>query len=345
MDRQKNRENLFYQSFDSKTGTMEISCKISHSVILFVERQGTELDVFFENFETPMEVLKDPSCWISLQKMEDFLSKMKNFLKLQKAESHFRKIGQNNFELQAWGVLDSVLKMLESPEEIFSQPDRFLSYFLSPHPLLETEIQEKNKVRFRLKHKLETPLVLSYLLGTLEGLPNYMGMEPVKISQMDEACFEILWSDRQQKQSLFDEQEEKRHQFHPEIVKSVIQNLQEGGGQSSLATRDQRLIHRAFEKMVAIEVKKKMALWIEKQKDFDQSLFKIKDDFYKMYDYFTRAQQIITLISPSARKASVREAMRRVDWDHVQKHFPEMVESACNSILSVQKSFHQKENS
>ena len=321
-----------------------MSCKVSYSVILFVEHQEVELDVFFENFETPMERLKDSSCWISLHEMEKFLSEMKSFLKLQKAENYFREIGRNNFELQAWGVLDSVLKMLESPEEIFSQPDRFLSYFLSPHPQLETEKQGNNKIQFRLNYKKETPFVFSYLLGTLEGLPNYMGLKSARIDKVDDSCFQILWSDKQQEQSLFDEQEKKRRQFHPEIVKSVIQGLQEGS-QAHLAVNDQQLIHRAFEKMVAIEVEKRMVHWMEKQKDFDQSLFKIKDDFYKMYDYFTRAQQIITLISPSARKSSVREAMRRVDWDHVQENFPKMVESACDSILSVQAGFNQKGNS
>ncbi len=323
---------------------VKVSCKVSYSVILFVERHEVGLDIFFENFETPMEVLKDPSCWISLHDMEEFLSELKNFLKLQEAENYFREAGCNNFELQAWGVLDSVLKMLESPEEIFFQPDRFLSYFLSPVPKLKVEMHEKNKIQFRLNHKLETPFVFSYLLGTLEGLPNYMGLELARIHQVDEFCFQILWSDERQKQSLFDEREEKRRQFHPEIVQSVIQSLQKGD-QVNLALNDQRLIHRAFEKMVAIEVEKRMAHWMEKQKNFDHSLFKIKDDFYKMYDYFTRAQQIITLISPLARKSSVHEAMRRVDWDQVQKNFPKMVESACDSILSVQETFNRKENS
>ena len=322
---------------------MQVSCKVSYSVILFVERQGVELDIFFENFETPVEVLKDPSCWISLQDMEGFLSEIGSFLKLQEVENYFREIGQSNFELQTWGVLDSVLKMLESPEEIFFQPNCFLSYFLSPGLQLKVEICDKNKVQFHLNHKLDAPFVFYYLLGALEGLPKCMGLELARTHQLEENCFQILWSGEQGEQSLFDEQEKKYRQLHPEIVQSVIQSLREGN-QVNLEANDQRLIHKAFEEMVAIEVEKRMSRWMEKRKDFDQSLFKIKDDFYRMYDYFTRAQQIITLISPSARKASVREAMRRVDWDQVQKNFPRMVESACDSILSVQENFSQKKN-
>ena len=145
-----------------------------------------------------------------------------------------------------------------------------------------------------------------------------MGLESARINRVDDSRFQILWFDKQKRQSLFDEQEEKRRQFHPEIVRSVIQNLQQGS-QTNLGVSDQQIIHKAFEKMVAVEVEKRMVQWMEKQKNCDKFLFKIKDDFYRMYDYFTRAQQIITLISPSARKASVREAMRRVDWDQVQK--------------------------
>ena len=182
---------------------MKISCKISYSVMLFIERQGTGLDLFFENFETPVEVLRDPSCWIPLGEMEGFLSEIGDFLKLQRTENYFREVGQNNFKLQGWGVLDSVLKMLETPEEIFFQPGRFLSYFISPAPQLEVEIQEKNEIQFRMSQKLEAPFVFSYLLGTLEGLPQYMGLGVARIHQVGEVCFQILWSKKPKEQSLF----------------------------------------------------------------------------------------------------------------------------------------------
>ena len=324
---------------------MKVSCKVSHSVIVFVEHQEIGLDPFFENFKTPVEFLKDPSCWIPIREMESFLSEMKGFLKLQDARGRFREMGQNNFELRTWGVLDSVLKMLESPKEIFSRPDRFLSYFLTPHLQLEIKKHKDNQVEFCLERKWEAPLVFSYLMGALEGLPKYMGLSPARIIEKEESCFQILWSGGVQEPSLFNEQEEKRRQLHPEIVHSVIQSLVENLGdrqQKGNLKNEDHIIHEAFEKMVAVEVEKRMIHWMEKKKDFHRTFVKIKDDFYKMYDYFVRAQQIIALISPSARKASVREAMRRVDWDHVQEEFPKMVENTCDSILSIKDSFNGK---
>lgn len=310
---------------------MQVSCKVSYSVIVYLERQGAQLEAYFENSGAPIELLKDPTCWLSVDEMEKFLVEVAEFQSFKNTEAMYREIGQNNFDLRAWGVLDSVLKMVESPKDIYDQPDRFLSYFLTPHPDLKIEKIADNKTLFNLASKPEADNILAYLIGAVEGLPSYMGKPTAHIAQVTSTSYQISWSDDQE--SLFDEQELKRRQFHPEIVQSVMQSLQEGTEESSAFTSE------AFEKMVAVEVEKRMEKWLSKQKEFDASLFKIKNDFYKMYDYFTRAQQIITLISPSAREASVKEAQRRVDWEHIQKEFPKMVESACDSILAMQDAF------
>lgn len=320
---------------------MQVSCKISYSVLVYLERQGVQLDPFFESFETPVEFLKDPSCWLPVEKMEEFLSEMALFLNQENAQILYREIGQNNFELRAWGVLDSVLKMVESPKDIFAQPDRFLSYFLTPPPEFTVSSEIENKLLFSFEEYPTAQFVLFYLIGAVEGLPNYMGRPPAKIEPLAETTFQITWYDDQQ--SLFDEQEKKRRQFHPEIVHSVMQNLRDH--QHALDTDSsmkgpEQIASEAFERMVSLEVEKRMGQWASQQQEIDETFFKIKNDFYKMYDYFTRAQQIITLVSPTARKASVREAMRRVDWEHIQKEFPKMVESACDSILSLKDAFH-----
>ncbi|MEM7647397.1 MAG: hypothetical protein AAF203_10840, partial [Pseudomonadota bacterium] len=164
---------------------MQVSCKVSYSVLVYVERQGAQTDAFFENFETPIEYLKDPSGWLAVDKMEEFLDALAVYLGQKEPQKFFREIGQKNFELRAWGVLDSVLKMVESPKDIISQPDRFLSYFLSPHPELAIENVEDNKVTFRLNAVPTKPLVLSYLMGAVEGLPNYMGAPPAAIEILE----------------------------------------------------------------------------------------------------------------------------------------------------------------
>ena len=309
---------------------MQVSCKVSYSILIKLELQGTQLEPFFESYQSPVEYLKDPSGWLDLSEMESFLTELSQFLSIKDPANFYREVGQKNFELRAWGVLDSVLKMVESPKDIYGQPDRFLSYFLSPLPEIAVHSPTENQVSFKFETLPAAPYTLSYLLGAIEGLPLYTGRNPARVDQVD-GDFQISWFDNQE--SLFDEQEQKRRQFHPEIVQSVMQSFQDTQEKEDPVTSE------AFEKMVSLEVERRMAAWLKGQKSFDQSFFKIKNDFYKMYDYFSRAQQIITLISPTARKASVKEAMRRVDWDHVQKEFPGMVESACDSILAMKDAF------
>ena len=315
---------------------MQVSCKVSYSVVIFLERQGVQLEPFFEGSESPFELLRDPTAKLDAEEMELFLSQVGEYLGHKNSHEFFREVGQRNFELRAWGVLDSVLKMVESPRDIFIQPDRFLSYFLTPHPELDVEKPVDNKVNIRFKAPLEDSNILAYLKGAVEGLPSYSGKSLAQMERISATDFQITWNDVQE--SLFDEQEKKRRQFHPEIVQSVMESLKVPQQVSNSAASE------AFEKMVAVEVEKRMEKWLSHQAGFDESMFKIKNDFYKMYDYFTRAQQIITLISPSARKASVKEAMRRVDWDYVQKEFPNRVESACDSILALKDLFHLEES-
>jgi hypothetical protein len=321
---------------------MQVSCKVSYSVLVYFERQGAQLDPFFETHETPIEILKDTSCWLEASKMEEFLLQLLQFLGYKENLQIFREIGQNNFELRAWGVLDSVLKMVESPKEIFTQPDRFISYFLTPPPEFAVVKQDENKITLKLEKIATAQAILHYLMGAVEGLPKYMGNPAAQIELLDQKTFQLTWYDDQQ--SLFDEQEKKHRQFHPQIVHSVIQSLkdqkQELISENSLTDTPEHMANLAFEKMVSVEVEKRMQQWLNQQKEMGEIFFKVKNDFYKMYDYFIRAQQIITLIGPTARKASVREAMRRVDWDYVQKEFPNLVEQTCDSILSLKEIMH-----
>ncbi|NQZ19040.1 MAG: HAMP domain-containing histidine kinase [Bdellovibrionales bacterium] len=308
-----------------------------------MEKQGAQLDPFFEKSDTPSEFLKDPSCWLPIEKMENFLQEIAAYTHCDDCENFFREIGHNNHELRAWGVLDSVLKMVESPLDIFSQPDRFLSYFLSPHPEVRVSQQSSHSLHFSLDSESIYPFVLSYITGAVEGLPNYMGLPTALIETVGDE-FKITWSNDQE--SLFDEEEKRRRQFHPEIVQSVMQSLQDqqqSAQQNQSVTPTQNFNPKDFEKMVSDEVERRMSKMVEDQKAIDETVFKVKNDFYKMYDYFTRAQQLITLISGTARKASVREAMRRVDWEYVQKEFPQIVESACDSILALKDQVNQFE--
>jgi len=322
------------------------SCKISYSALVFAERQGVQLESFFESQNQPVEFLKDPTAWLPVDQLENFLSDLCEHVGACDSETYIREVGQAAFELRAWGVLDSVLKMVESPKDVFGQPDRFVSYFLSPHPSVKIFENEEHHIFFAMDLNTEAfPLLASYLMGAVEGLPVYMN-QPV--AQMSPKGPGLLLEWAQEQASLLSEDDKRVRQFDPEMVQSVMESLydhqlsfekqrqEQGVGSGSVPTAG--MSSEDVEKMVRAEVEKRLQVWQDQKKSFEDTIFTIKNDFYKLYDYFTRAQQLITLISGTARKASVREAMRRVDWPYVQKEFPEMIEGTCDSILALKDS-------
>ena len=52
---------------------MYFSGKISHSVLLYLESQGADLESIFEFTELNFEFLRDPTSWLEAHLLEDFL--------------------------------------------------------------------------------------------------------------------------------------------------------------------------------------------------------------------------------------------------------------------------------
>lgn len=352
------------------------------------------MDSFLGSISEPLELLRDPSAWLPVDDLESFFDAMGGELRLGDVEGFFRKVGQENSSLKAWGVLDSVLRMLESPRDIFAQPDRLLSYFLSPHPNVQVKVLGQKEVTFSFDFNVKAyPLVTSYLMGAMEGLPQYMDYPMAQLNFSNNE-FHLNWDDGQE--PLFDENEIRKKNFKPEMVQSVLQSLQDQRLRTASAQKDrayvspggsfgsseeltkQGLVAPSFgdgpvgshslsspqssgptgasfpansfggdiasassEELtghIEEKIEERLGDLFRRQDETRHHLGQIKNDFFKLYDYFTRAQQLITLISSSARKASVREAMRRVDWALVQQQFPKIIEGTCDSLGSIEES-------
>ncbi|MBY0385968.1 hypothetical protein K2X05_12485, partial [bacterium] len=99
---------------------MLISCKVSNSVLTFLDRQGRDLSSLFQAVDVPEEFLRDPACWLEAEKMENLLKEIdQQFTDIP--DEYVLEVGRQNEQLRAWGVLDSVLKMVESPLDIYCQ--------------------------------------------------------------------------------------------------------------------------------------------------------------------------------------------------------------------------------
>lgn len=177
---------------------MYFSGKITNSVIAYVSRLGGGLEGLYELTDLPEEFLRDPSCWLDALKTERFLekihreysSKLNDFNLLENAGHHCH-------ELWSWGVLDSVLRMMPNAQDIYQQPHRFLSYFVSPAPELTQVIRENESVRFDMPWVAEEyPLASEYLRSALEALPSYLGKQRAVVRWRGHQIY-IGWSEAQ----------------------------------------------------------------------------------------------------------------------------------------------------
>jgi len=125
------------------------SCKITNSVIRHLHSQGQDLDPIIEAIDVPKEFLEDPSYWLDAAKIETFLREV-DLSFTEGTQSIITKIGHLCPTLKSWGVLDSVLRMMKEPQDMFSQPQRFLSYFISPAPPICDISRKDDSVSFTI---------------------------------------------------------------------------------------------------------------------------------------------------------------------------------------------------
>ncbi|MEN0058270.1 MAG: hypothetical protein AAGB31_05510, partial [Bdellovibrio sp.] len=202
---------------------MHFSCKISNAVLSILEEQGEDLSPLYEQSYLTMELLRDPSYWISAPDMEAFLEGILR-LPLKREENVLQRAGHEGPSLRAWGVLDSVLRMMPRPQEIFNQPEHFLSYFISPKPPIENLRKDEVSISFDLPLPAEQyPLVTTYLRAAFEALPVYVGQPPAHC-EWQGISLKLSWSSQQS--SIFTAQEDGGHQVSPELFQSLIEDLQ-----------------------------------------------------------------------------------------------------------------------
>jgi hypothetical protein len=185
-------------------------------------------------------------------------------------------------------------------------------------------------IRFQLPVLAEQyPYVTLYLTGALEGLPLYMRQSP-GVVRWHESEIEIRW--KQMQESLLPEEEMHLRQFNPQWVRTMMESLEKH--QKNI---ENRAVSSEGTGITAEELRDLQAFLRNASEKFDffmQESLAVKNDFLKLHDYFVRSQQLITFLVHSGRKTKqVDEAMRRMDWQHVQSSYDKMVEEACDRLL------------
>ncbi len=293
--------------------------------------------------------MRDPSSWVEAHQMEEFLKSAQtlygHLIPSEESLSLVEKIGQNSPKLRSWGVLDSVLKMMKTPEDIFSQPERLLSYFISPQPHLKLLEKKNGKVRFEIGiANYDYPYVAKYIEAALQSLPTFFGQDFCDV-KWDGNVIDVTWSQTQN--SLFADAEVGQV-IRPELFHSLISDLEKKQKELELRNREliekNRLLELAQEKL---EGQYREKIYSEKLSglselassiahEVNNPLTYVTSNLSRLSDYIVRAQQLVTIFVGQDRETpQVKEAMRRMDWAYIIHDFPQVVKEAHTGLQKV----------
>lgn len=333
---------------------MFFSCKISNAFINYLEDKGEDISFMYESSPLPMELLRDPSYWISAPKLENFLQAVVSQKWKFRYDDLIQEVGHSNSQLHAWGVLDSVLKMMTHPREIFHQPDKFLAYFISPEPPIENLNKNDKFISFDLPLVAEQyPIITKYLISSFEALPKYSG-QGLAQCEWHHIHLKIVWPEVSE--VLFEK--EMNPQISPMFLQNIIEDLQKN--QKDLEEKNRELM-RVNDELVLVheELNKNPHFKSKDENQFsltsnpsysqqqinigvDESLDgeanKIGHNLARLHDYMVRAQQLITILSSQAKMNSgIKEAMRRMDWNYVKSQYPMTISESMDALRKLQK--------
>lgn len=323
---------------------MLFSSKISNSILSFLEGQRSGLEQLYSSLDIPEEFLRDPSSWVEADQMESFL-KNANQLFGQTAEDGdlLEKVGQASSKLRSWGALDSVLKMMTTPEDLYSQPDRLLSYFISPPPPLS--VSEKGKGYFSFETNIanyDFPYVTKYLESALSAVPTYVGHEACEV-KWDGNIIHFRWGSEQSAFNIG-----MGENIRPELFQSLVSDLEKK--QKELESKNRELLekNRLLETTQSkLEASYREKIFSEKLSglselassiahEINNPLTYVTSNLSRLNDYIVRAQQLVTILVGQDRETpQVKEAMRRMDWAHMVHDFPQVVKEAHIGLQKV----------
>ncbi len=261
----------------------------------------------------------------------------------------FQKIGHIGPELRSWGVLDSVLRMMPKPQEILAQPQRFLSYFISPEPPVDHLVRTDSSIEFDLPVSAEIyPLVTNYLKAAFESLPLYVG-QPLAQATWQDIHLTLTWSSEQN--SMFFE--DPGHQISPELLRSVVASLENHQRELEEKNRELQAHNEQLSKSqreMAAQIADKGELQEVLQAPVhrlefiqENSIDALQQNLSKLNDYMVRAQQLITMLVAQDRlKPAVKEAMRRTDWERVKTQFPAIVQESRDILEKTQQHYEEQ---
>lgn len=311
---------------------MHFSCKITHAILTYIESEKIDYSSLFSEEDIPWEQLRNPSNWMRAPDMEAFLDR------LVQSQELLVRAGHATPQMKVWGVLDSVLRMMPRPQEIFQQPEKFLSYFISPEPPVENIARSENGIAFDIPLPAEQyPAITTYMKAAFESLPQYVGLSAGNC-RWNFMRFELEWPKVQP--TILSENEP--HQISPQLMQDVIRQLQQSSQEleeknRELQRKNEELIEMAKHSPLAVSGSVKVTT--DDFSDFDfmkKPVHQVAQNISRLHDYMVRAHQLVTLLTAGQKQSpGIKQALHRVDWEIVKEQYPKIILESLETLKKL----------
>lgn len=307
--------------------------------MLFLEESNHSIELLYSRIDLPFNFLKEPNCWVEAKRMEHFLTVVNEEFSHLLGEIVLNT-GHQARSLKGWGALDSVLRLLQDPKDLFLQPQRFFSYFISPAPPVGNLQHQGGVVSFEIPISNEQyPWVSVYLQAALEALPTFVGKSMASVSWKD-TMITIDWQVEQP--ALF---EDSGTQVKPQLIKTLVESVERA--QKEIEEKNRELLIKNQE---LDQVKKELESYLKKcqeiqsSSDPDDFIEKLQwpigsalNNIWRLKDYLARSQQLITLLIGQGRlNSQVNEAIKRVNWSFVSEEYPNVIQETVDTLEKIQ---------
>ena len=320
---------------------MYFSCKITNSILNYLESEKIDLSGIFSEIESeidiPWEHVRDSSNWMRAPDMEALLER------IVPDHQMLVRAGHATPKRKVWGVLDSVLRMMPRPQEIFQQPEKFLGYFISPEPPVENILRTETGISFDIPLPAEQyPMVTTYLKSAFEALPMYVGLDAGN-SQWKMMHFELDWPATQH--SILGNEP---HQVSPQLMQDVILQLQKSSRELEEKNRELQRRNEELLRLSPVDINKvDVAISSQSFSDFDfmkKPVHQVAQNLSRLHDYMVRAHQLVTLLTAGQKQTpGIKEAFRRVDWEIVKNQYPQIIFESLNTLKTLNRKDSEKD--
>ncbi len=316
---------------------MLVSCKVSNTILSFLDSAGGDLASFYGRVKYPKEFLRDPSAWLEAEEMEQFLGLIDSEFDVMGFSSIAQEAGKNISILKSWGVLDSVLRILSRPEDLFEQPETFLSYFFSPAPPVAKLQSTVDSIKFDLPiHSGQYPNLSLFFINAMEALPTYLNQENFDVS-WTEFTVSVSWKKKQR--SLLGDSDRKNRVFKPELINSVLKNIEVS--QKKLKKLNQEYLEKEAELQL---LKQQFSQYdpdkINIELEVKKGVGKVINHIHRLNDYFLRAKQAVTILSSqSSHAVEPKDLIKRMGWETVTEKHAQLTDLLLSDLRKLKNKF------